>query len=477
MKNVGGRKYGHMRIVVVGMGYVGLTTAITLAYIGHDVVGIDVDDRKIERLKRRESPFYEPYLRELLEVVHHKLAFTTSYADAIPSADIVYIAVGTPSLPDGRPDLQYVEQAAREIGTHLGDAFTVVINKSTVPIGSGNWVEALIRESFRLARKEYPNGRFAIASNPEFLREGSALHNSLYPDRIVVGSENARAIEILEELYRPIVRQTFLPPVWLPRPEGLSEVPFLMTDLASAELIKYAANAFLAIKISFINEVSQLSEKVGADITKIARGIGLDARIGHQFLQAGIGWGGSCFPKDTAALIATAREYGLHLPIVSAARDINFRQRYRVVERLLQELRILKGKTIGLLGLSFKPNTDDLRNAPAYDIARDLIDRGAFVRACDPVALDRAKAEWDLDICYCDSLEALAEESDALVLVTEWKQFLEADWEALGKLMREPLLLDGRNALNREQMMKAGFRYFGVGVPPVIPDTVKVVEV
>ncbi len=264
---------------------------------------------------------------------------------------MVFIAVGTPPLPSGSPDLAYLRSAAQSIGEYLDGAFTVVVNKSTVPIGCGNWVESLVRESYAQHHGKQLNGHFAVASNPEFLREGAALQDSLYPDRVVVGADQPRALEVLYTLYRPVLDQTFPSPTFLPRPEGLGAVPLISTDLASAELIKYAANAFLALKISYINEIGRLAERVGADITQVAKGIGLDARIGTRFLQAGIGWGGSCFGKDTAALISTAAEYSLNMPIVQAARDINHCQRVRVIERLLGELKILKGRTIGLLGL------------------------------------------------------------------------------------------------------------------------------
>jgi UDPglucose 6-dehydrogenase len=270
-------------------------------------------------------------------------------------------------------------------------------------------------------------------------------------------------LEVLYSLYRPILDQTFAPPTYLPRPEGVGAVPLISTDLASAELIKYAANAFLATKISYINEIGQLAEKVGADISQVAKGIGLDARIGTRFLQAGIGWGGSCFGKDTSALVATAREYNIGMPIVEAAREINRRQRERVVEKLLGELKILKGRTIGLLGLAFKPNTDDLREAPAIDIARKLLDRGCKVKVHDPVAMDRFEREYpDMAVVCCQSPEETADDVDALILVTEWQEYRELDWEVMASRMRAPLILDGRNALDRPRLERFGFRYLGI---------------
>jgi len=344
------------------------------------------------------------------------------------------------------------------VGERLGHHFTVIVNKSTVPIGSGNWVGALVRD----AAEQRGRGKdcFAVASNPEFLREGSALLDSLYPDRVVIGADDPRTAEVLYTLYRPILDQTFQPPPFLPRPDRVGGVPLISTDLASAELIKYAANAFLALKISYINEIGQLAEKVGADISQVARGIGLDARIGTRFLQAGIGWGGSCFGKDTAALVSTASEYGLDMSIVKAARHVNQRQRERVVEKLLGELKILKGRTIGLLGLAFKPHTDDLREAPALDVARLLLERGARVKVHDPVAMKRFKKEHaGLDVALASDAQEAARDADAVVLVTEWPLYLDLDWEALAAVMRTPILLDTRHALDRGRITRAGLRY------------------
>src|SRR4030095_4915627 len=305
---------------------------------------------------------------------------------------------------------------------------------------------------------------FAIASNPEFLREGSALHDTLYPDRVVVGSDNYHALEVLYSLYKPILEQTFSPPTFLSRPEGLGAIPIITTNLASAELIKYAAHSFLSLKISFINEIAQLAEKVGSDIIQVAKGIGLDTRIGTRFLQAGIGWGGSCFGKEHGALVSTAREYGINMPIVNAAREVNYRQRERIIEKLQTELKILKGRTIVLLGLAFKTHTNDLLDAPALDIAGRLIERGVKVKVHDPVALKRAQQEYpDLGITYCETPEQAAEDADAILLVTEWPQYRQIDWEKIATQMKSPILLDGRNFLDQEKLQEAGFRYFGVG--------------
>jgi UDPglucose 6-dehydrogenase len=450
-----------VNVSILGTGYVGLTTGVCLAYLGHRVTCVDADAEKVRALERGEVPFYEPHLEELIAASRHNLCYTTDYSQAIPEAQVVFIAVGTPPGPNGSPDLKYLRAAAQGVGEHLGDHFTVIVNKSTVPIGSGNWVGSLVRDAAA------PKGRgpdcFAVASNPEFLREGSALFDSLYPDRVVIGAEEPKTAEVLYTLYRPLLEQTFQPPPFLPRPDRLGAVPLISTDLASAELIKYAANAFLSTKISYINEIGQLAGRVGANIAHVARGMGLDARIGTRFLQAGIGWGGSCFGKDTAALVATAAEYGLEMPIVTAAREVNAKQRERVVERLLAELKILKGRTIGLLGLAFKPDTDDLREAPALDVARRLIDRGARVQAHDPVAMDRFRREYpDLGVNLCATAADAARDADALVLVTEWPQYRDLPWESLAAGMRTAVLLDGRHVLDPERLQRAGFRYLTI---------------
>jgi UDPglucose 6-dehydrogenase len=430
--------------------------------LDHQVTCVDVDPEKVRALKRGEMPFYEPHLAEVVADAGQNLKFTTEYSEAIPQAHVIFIAVGTPPGPNGSPDLRYLESAARSIGKNLGPHFTVIVNKSTVPIGSGVWVDSLLRDAFEQGGAS-PAGSFAVASNPEFLREGSALHDSLYPDRVVIGTAQNATAEVLYTLYRPILEQSFVAPRYLPRPESLQAAPLISTDLASAELIKYAANAFLSLKISYINEIGILAENVGADIAQVAKGIGLDARIGTRFLQAGIGWGGSCFGKDTAALVATASEYSLDMPIVKAAREVNRRQRERVLEKLLSELQTLKGRTIGLLGLAFKPNTDDLRDAPAVDVAKRLIERGARVKAHDPVAMERFRKENpSSEVICCSSAEEVAVGADALVLATEWPEYRDLNWEQVGSTMRSPILLDARLSLDRARIVKAGFRYSGL---------------
>lgn len=444
-----------MKVAVIGTGYVGLTTGVCLAYVGHDVYCLDVDEAKVAALRAGKVPIYEPNLDDLMQDARGRLHFTSQYSEAISGAEVVFIAVGTPSQADGQPDLKYLRSASESLGVHLDSPFTVVVNKSTVPIGSGNWVGALIRESQKAAGKSAP---FAVASNPEFLREGSAIMDSLYPDRIVIGADTTRALELLYTLYRPILDQTFAAPGFCPRREGFGSVSLVSTDLASAELIKYAANAFLATKISFINEIGLLAGRVGADIQHIARGIGLDTRIGNRFLNAGLGWGGSCFGKDTAALSATAREYGLGMGIVEAARQVNFQMRERVIERLLDNLKIIKGRTIAVLGLAFKPNTDDLRDAPAIDIIRRLQDRGVIVHAHDPIAMERFKVEHpDLAGTLVATAEDAIRESDAVVLATEWQEYRDLDWAALLSTVRQPILLDTRLALDTKLVQRAGW--------------------
>ncbi len=454
-----------MNVIVVGTGYVGLPTGAVLAYLGNKVTCLDVDHKKITRLQQGKIPIYEPGLSELMALAATNLNFTSSFDEAgIEDCDVIFIAVPTPALKEGSPDLSYVKAAADSIGERLGNRFTVVVNKSTVPVGSGNWVGALLREAYSRCKGCKPNGNYAMASNPEFLRQGSAIFDALYPDRIVIGSEDSRAIDTLTNLYQPLLNQDFPEPDFLPRPKDFKAVPVVTCDLTSAELTKYAANAFLALKISYINEIGQLADKVGADITKVACGIGLDPRIGPRFLQAGIGWGGSCLGKDTSALISTAQEYNLDMPILQAAREVNNIQRMWVVKTLLNELKILKGRTIALLGFAYKPLTDDLRDAPSLDIVRHLIQHGASVHATDPVALENARNLYpDLGVVYFDQPFDALREADAVVLVTEWPEYRTLDWEEIKKTLNNPLIVDGRNFLQREELEKLGYRYVGVG--------------
>jgi UDPglucose 6-dehydrogenase len=375
----------------------------------------------------------------------------------------VVVAVNTPSGDDGRAYLRHVRSAAESIGKYVPRDYAVVVNKSTVPIGSASLVEDLIRHSFARHHGGKLNGRVGVVSNPEFLREGSAIHDSLYPDRIVIGANEDRALDVMKCLYRPLLEQSFQEPPFLPRPSA-KRVELLQTSVVSAEMIKYAANAFLATKISFANELALLAERSGADIADVVRGIGLDQRIGPAFLAAGLGWGGSCFGKDTAALAATARDYGVCMPITDAAQKVNTRQRELAVAKLQGELKILQGRTIGLLGMSFKPHTDDIRDSPSLDIAFRLLNLGVRVRAHDPCALDRARRELPAaSIELCESTQALADDADALFLATEWPEYSSLPWAALASQMRQPLMVDGRNFLDRATLQHAGFRYVGFG--------------
>ncbi|WP_216320895.1 UDP-glucose dehydrogenase family protein [Deinococcus aestuarii] len=446
------------RVTIVGAGYVGLNTGAVLAYLGHAVTLVDRDAGRVAELRAGHSPIYEHGLTEMLARTQAVTTYSVDLVGAVGEADLIVIAVGTPARANGEAETAFVEAAAAEIALGLrGGREYVVVVKSTVPIGTSRRVEAVIARGLRQRGVE---ARVRYASNPEFLREGRALHDTLYPDRIVVGSEDPQAVECLRELYRPLLDQTFEPPPLLPRPRGFTPPPLMVTDPTSAEMIKYAANAYLATKISFINEMAGLCQRVGADVDEVARGMGLDARIGPQFLQAGIGWGGSCFPKDMRALQAVAAEYDYSLPIVQAACAVNTRQREHVLERLQEVLKVLRGRHVAVLGLSFKPHTNDVRDSPGLDIVTRLVQRGAYVRAHDPVALDQARAAHpELDVEWYESLDGV----DALVLATPWPEYLELDWAEVARRMRQPVVMDGRNALPAAALRAAGLLHIGVG--------------
>ncbi len=455
-----------MHVCVIGTGYVGLVTGACLAEIGHDVVCVDNDQTKIARLEQGQIPIYEPGLEELVGIhsLTGHLAFTTDLHQAVQRSEIVFITVGTPAMPSGEPDLSAVEAVARAIGGAL-NGYKVIVNKSTVPVGSGDWVAMLVQDGMGAMQLATAGGGLAlqdapfdVVSNPEFLREGSAIHDTFFPDRIVVGSQSSRAVALMRELYEPIIRRHL--PGQLP--EGGPEIPFVVTDLTSAEMIKYAANAFLAAKISFANEIANLCERVGADMTRVALGMGLDARIGTQFLNAGLGWGGSCFPKDVSALIHIAKEYGYDAQLLKSVQETNLRQRHFALAKLQHQLKVLKGKTITLLGLSFKPHTDDLRDAPAMTLAMQLIRLGAKVRAYDPVAGEAAKAQLPALLTFPCPYQA-STGADAVVIATEWPEFTTLDLARLRGVVRTPFLLDGRNALLPEAAQAAGFAYSGIG--------------
>ena len=434
-----------MRVAVIGSGYVGLVSGACFADFGHQVACIDSDERKIEALNRAVVPIYEPGLDELVERNLHagRLSFSTELAPAVREADVVMIAVGTPSRRgNGHADLSYVMEAARQIAEAL-EGFTVVVNKSTVPVGSGDEVE-------RVLRGTRPGVDLAVASNPEFLREGSAIDDFKRPDRIVVGVEDERARAVMEALYRPLY---------------LNVAPLVFTDRRSAELIKYASNAFLATKITFINEIADLCEKVGANVQEVARGIGLDNRIGSKFLHAGPGFGGSCFPKDTRALALTAQEYGSPVRIVETVIEVNEARRRSLADRVIAACGgSVAGKRIGLLGLAFKPNTDDMREAPALDMIPTLESAGAVVSAYDPEATEQARSQLP-NVVYARSAYEALDGADVLVLLTEWDEFRALDLARVKRMLREPIVVDLRNVYRPEEMQRHGFVYHGIGRP------------
>ena len=427
-------------ICVVGVGYVGLVTAACFADLGNRVTALDVDNDRIEGLKRGIMPIYEPGLEELVarNATASRLRFTTSYKTALEGAEFVFIAVGTPSGVNGEADLQYVAAAAKSIAENM-EASLVIINKSTVPIGTGDWVADIVRASQPTPVK------FSVVSCPEFLREGSAISDFMSPHRTVIGSLDHEAAEKVAQLHLPL------------------RAPIVITDLRTAEMIKYASNAFLATKISFINELADLCERVGADVGEVAAGMGYDKRIGHDMLSAGLGWGGSCFPKDVQALAYMAKEKGVEARILDSVMQVNYDHRKAAVRSLRAQLNApLNGRSIGLLGLAFKPNTDDLRDAPAIDIARELVSQGATVRAYDPVAMEGAKALLPMAQFFDDPYK-MADGCDALIVATEWNEFKQLDLDRLKGLLRTPIMYDGRNIYDPRLMKAMGWTYRGVG--------------
>lgn len=431
-----------MKLTMVGTGYVGLVTGTCFAEIGHEVTCVDVDEKKIEDLRAGVIPIYEQGLTELVKrnIENHRLKFSTSLADTLSGTDAVFIAVGTPSLPDGRADLRYVRTVAETIGQHL-KAYTVIVNKSTVPVGTADEVARII------ARHVDPT-LFDVVSCPEFLREGSAVRDFLEPDRVVIGADSERAKKTMLDIFEPLHAQNVL-----------------VTNVKSAEMIKYAANAFLATKISFINEIANVCERVGADVEKVSEGIGLDSRIGPKFLKAGLGYGGSCFPKDVRALRQIAGIHGYHFKLLNAVIEVNNEQRFRVVHKLLDYLEDLHGKEVAVLGLAFKDNTDDIRESASIDIVRDLQERGARVRAYDPVAAENARTMLNGDIQYATNALDCVRGADAIILATEWPEFVELDWSAIADAVKSKVLVDGRNLLDPAKMRALGFHYDGIGRP------------
>ncbi len=432
-----------MRIAMIGTGYVGLVSGACFAEFGPTVTCVDVDAEKVERLRRGEIPIYEAGLEELVNkgLSAGRLSFTTELEEAVRDADAVFIAVGTPSRRgDGHADLRFVEAAAVEIAKAL-TGYTVVVTKSTVPVGTCRKVAQIIRDAA-------PQADFDVVSNPEFLREGSAIGDFMRPDRVLIGAESERARAVMKQLYRPLY---------------LNETPIVMTTLETSELTKYAANAFLATKITFINEMAELCEKVGANVQDVARGMGLDGRIGKKFLHAGPGYGGSCFPKDTIALARTAQEYGAPARIVETVIQVNETRKGAMASRVLKACGgYVRGKTVGVLGVAFKPNTDDMRDAPALSIVPALQDAGATIRAYDPAAMHEA-ASMLPGVQWCDDPYEVAAGADVLVLITEWNEFRALDLERVGQVMRARVLVDLRNVYPPDEAVAAGFAYTGIG--------------
>ena len=434
-----------MHVAMIGTGYVGLVSGVCFSEFGLDVVCVDKNADKIDRLNRGELPLYEPGLDSLMagNVRGGRLSFTTDLGQAVNGADAVFIAVGTPSRRgDGHADVSFVYEAAREIAAAIG-GYTVIVNKSTVPVGTGDEVERIIREA-------RPDAEFDVVSNPEFLREGSAINDFMRPDRVIIGSNSERANAVMRQLYRPLF---------------LIETPILFTSRPTSELIKYAANSFLATKITFINEIADLCEKVGADVHDVARGIGLDGRIGRKFLHAGPGYGGSCFPKDTLALVRTAQELGGRMRIVEAVTEINAARKKHMAQKVVDACGgSVDGKTIAVLGLTFKPNTDDMREAPSLDIVSALQAAGATVRAFDPAGMGEAKAVLD-GVVWCDNAYDTMIDAEALTIITEWNEFRALDFDHVKSLMKRPVMVDLRNIYNPDEMAAAGFHYTCVGRP------------
>ncbi len=433
-----------MNIAVIGTGYVGLVTGACFAEFGVNVTCVDKEESKIAALKKGIIPIYEPGLEELVKknVQNKRLSFTTNTVEAVQGALVIFIAVGTPDRGDGTADLSYIEKVAETIAEHM-NGYKVVVTKSTVPVGTGDRIRSII------GGRQKEHFDFDIVSNPEFLREGSAIEDFLRPNRVVIGANSQQAVAIMRDLYRPLY---------------LIETPMLITDVPTAEMIKYASNAFLAVKISFINEIANLCEAVGADVQQVAKGMGLDGRIGSKFLHPGPGYGGSCFPKDVSALAQIAQKSGYDFKIVNSVIEVNRRQKERMVAKIEKELGDLKGKQLGMLGLAFKPNTDDMREAPSVYIIRVLQERGAKIIAHDPASMEEAKKVLK-DVVYVADPYDVAEGSDAIILMTEWNPFRNLDLDQIKKKLKTPIFIDLRNVYEPKKMAALGFRYTSVGRP------------
>lgn len=431
-----------MHIAVIGTGYVGLVTGACFAEFGVDVTCVDVDKEKVEKLNNGVIPIYEPGLDKIVKknAEAGRLNFTTDIKSGVEQARVVFLAVGTPPKVDGSPDMSFYQQAAKDVAESI-NGYKVLVTKSTVPVGTGKWLRDFVTENLKIKTE------FGVASNPEFLREGAAIEDFMRPDRVVIGSNEERAIDVMKELYRPLY---------------LIETPIVITSLEAAELIKYAANAFLATKITFINEIANLCDAIGCDVHDVARGMGMDRRIGSKFLHPGPGYGGSCFPKDTRALTTVADQFGVETQIVDAVIDANERQREAMIPKIEKLVGDLSGKNIGVLGLSFKPETDDMRESPAIDIINAIVSRGAKIRAYDPVAMDEAR-HFITGIEYATDEYDAIKDADALVIITEWNQFRALDMEKVKSLLRSPKIADLRNIYEPEDMRELGFEYVGVG--------------
>ncbi|HEY3943028.1 MAG TPA: UDP-glucose/GDP-mannose dehydrogenase family protein [Acidimicrobiales bacterium] len=449
------------RVSVIGSGYVGSVVAACLAHVGNTVFAVESDPRRLRELSKGRAPFHEPGLDPLLTSTLEggSLRFTDDFALAMDNSDVVFVCVGTPAGPDGHPDLSALTEVAQLLARHLRHHH-VIVTKSTVPIGTSYWLRSMIEDIAGTTRED---GLFSLVSNPEFLREGNAVQDYLHPDRVVLGSDDPEALVRVADVYRPILEQS------IPGDVGRRDpIPLLQARMTTAEMIKYASNAFLATKISFANQIARLCDYVGADVTEVTAGMGLDTRIGGRFLDAGLGWGGSCFGKDLEALISTAAEYGYRVPVLEGTVAVNDRQRQLVVDQLLGHLRTLRGARVGLLGLAFKPGTDDLRDSPALDVACRLLGRGAFVTAYDPMVRSVPSAPG---IRIRDDPYEAAAGADALVLATEWPQFLTLDTERLRRAMRGDIFYDARNVFDPAAIRAAGFSYVGIGRPE-LPDAV-----
>lgn len=423
-----------MNVSIFGTGYVGLVTGVCLSKLGHKVTCIDIDGKKIEKLKNGDCPIYETGLEELLVKNLKNINFTTDFKKSLETSEVIFIAVGTPAKKDGTSNLEYVEEVAKTISDNI-KSFKVIIIKSTVPVGTGDCVEQIIARKYK--------GEIAVVSNPEFLKEGTAVADFFYPDRIIIGTNNQKAIKIINKLYQKLDAPTFI------------------TDRKSSELIKYASNSFLATKISFINSIANIAEESGADINAISEGMGLDKRIGPHFLKAGIGYGGSCFPKDVQALIHSGKKYGIKLDLLEAVERVNNLQKEKAV-KILEKNITLKNATVGILGLSFKPNTDDLREAPSLAIIKSLLEKGAKIRAFDPIS-ESLCAQIFPNVHYCPSPYEAVENADAAIVVTEWDILKKMDIKKIKKMMKNPLIVDGRNIFDKQKVKDAGIKYFGIG--------------